>query len=75
MDPRNLSRAVRRALIVTAAVSGAIEMLAAAITGSRILLAVGTIEIAFACILAAIETLLRRDGRQIPLDDDHQHDT
>ena len=71
---RGRSRAIRRALVVTAAVSGSIVLLAAAFTGSRTALAVGAVEVAFACILSAVERLLGRedDGRQVPLDDDRQ---
>lgn len=73
MEPRELSRAIRRRLTVTAVAAGSIVTLTAAVAGSRILLAVGAIELALACILAAIEMLPARsgDGPRVPLDDDH----
>lgn len=71
-------RTVRRAFLALAVIGSAVALLTAAIDGTPGQLAVAALLMLGAYVTAAFETRFsrsERDGRQIPLDDDHQHDT
>jgi uncharacterized membrane protein len=70
-------RIVRRTFLAIAIIGSAVALLAAAIDGSPVRIAVAALFTLGAYVAAAFETRpgrSERDGRQIPLDDDHKHD-